>query len=216
MSDFPTVFEPKGAFTFLLARIKEYNLTTRKLGILPHLKAFIADPIIQELLDCGKDPTTVEPNNQTAEDLNIQSTLQSLTKAIASIQKQLKPHPKAQAAPPKKGSGANNSKLTKMYAAIISTCPPNPSLVVDSGPLFVAEKNWPTPGELCQQLNEMLCMTTLTPITLSAVRWTAKGNLVVTAGPNMSAHALQASASFISEYLTEITLLTLDNYILTA
>jgi hypothetical protein len=46
MSDFPMVFKPKGAFTFLLAQIKEYNLTTRKLGILPYLKAFIADPII--------------------------------------------------------------------------------------------------------------------------------------------------------------------------
>jgi hypothetical protein len=51
MLKFPMVFEPKGAFAHLLARIKEYNPTARKTDISPHIRSFLADPTIRELLD---------------------------------------------------------------------------------------------------------------------------------------------------------------------
>jgi hypothetical protein len=47
----PTVFELKGAFTYLLTQIKEYNLTIRKTDISPHIRFFLADLTIKELLD---------------------------------------------------------------------------------------------------------------------------------------------------------------------
>ena len=126
------VFEPNGAFSLLLSRIKEYNPTSRKMGIGPHLRTFLADPTIQEVLGTGKDPApqpSVPPINPESE---IQVTLKSLSKAIQDIQKKLSNPPTlAKASSTAKCAGAITTQPRKTYLAIAGSRPPNPSLVVD-------------------------------------------------------------------------------------
>ena len=58
------------------------------------------------------------------------------------------------------------------------------------------------PEVLCQALNKDL--TTLTPpqVQLVTIRWTAKGNLVITGGPAVTPHTLQLAAPHISASLS--------------
>jgi hypothetical protein len=150
MLKIPTVFEPKGAFTFLLACIKEYNPAHRKTGIGPHIKSFLADPTIKELLDNSQAPaapamhTSQEPGN------DIQAALKMLTIAINNIQHKLSTPPKQQPAPTtvKCGKGLSNTP-TEKYSAIAGTRPPNPSLVVDLAHLKLADEDWPKPEIVC-------------------------------------------------------------------
>jgi hypothetical protein len=120
MSNTLTVFKPKGAISFLLSHIKEYNPTAQKLGILPHLKSFIADPTIQELLNDSQNPAASANNSTHAKDNDIQSTLSSLSKAITSIQKQLTTPPKSKANTLAKENNVNSKKTPKTYTAIVS------------------------------------------------------------------------------------------------
>jgi hypothetical protein len=213
MSNIPTVFKPKEAFSFLLSRIKEYNPNSRKTGILPHLKSFLADTTIQDLLCEGKDPALPANTSPIAPDDDIRSTLQSLSKAISSIQRQLSTTPKPKAATPDKGNKANGKKTPpKTYAAIAGARPPNPSLVVDSAKFFEAEKNRLAPGELCGLINERLRSLSQTPVIVAAVRWTSKGNLVVTGGPNTTPHSLQTVSAYISDYMSELARLPTHEY----
>jgi len=181
MSKTPTVFEPKGAFTYLLARIKEYNPTARKTDISPHIRSFLADPTIKELLDGSQAPAAaVAPATQLPGD-EIQATLNALSLAITSIQKKLaEPHKQQQSAPPtaKRGAGPSTT-ASKKYLAIAGTRPPNPSLVVDLAHLKITDENWPKPEDICQTLNKRLGEVTPPQVSLAAVRWTVKGNLVI-------------------------------------
>ena len=85
MSKIPMVIKPTEAFSSLLCHIKEHSPTSRWVNILPHLKSFLADPIIQEVLEASQMPAKTPDNNQQAQSTNIHGTLQSLSKAIANI-----------------------------------------------------------------------------------------------------------------------------------
>jgi hypothetical protein len=156
MSKIPTVFEPKGVFAFILARIKEYNPAERKSGISPHIKSFLADPIIKDLLDDSQAPaapsmhTSQEPGN------DIQAALKSLTVVINNIQHKLSNPPKQQTAPTavKRGKGPSTTP-TEKYSAIAGARPPNPSLVVDLMHLKVAEEDRPKPEIICQTVTPL-------------------------------------------------------------
>jgi hypothetical protein len=167
MSNIPTVFEPKGAFSFLLSRIKEYNPTSRQTGILPHLKSFLADPIISELLKSNK-PTPAD--STTPPTAQIMSTLSSLTRAVSSIQKQLNTHPKdkAMAVPMKAANPASTPHKT--YLAIAGSRPPNPSLVVTLDGYIFEEGTRPSPGAVCDILNTKLATISPPQAFLATVR----------------------------------------------
>jgi hypothetical protein len=173
MSKIPTVFEPKGAFSFLLSCIKEYNPLSRKSGILPHLLTFIADPIIQELLNSNKDPTTPAPSGPQTQITGIQSTLSSLSKAISSIQKQLNTNSKTKATAPTKGKDGKTKPPQKTYLAIAGARPPNPSLVVDLAHLGLVDEDRPRPEVICSTLNVKLSALTPPQAMLAAIRWIA-------------------------------------------
>ncbi|KAH8984158.1 hypothetical protein EDB86DRAFT_3084709 [Lactarius hatsudake] len=97
--------------------------------------------------------------------------------------------------------------------------PPAPALAtVSSGPVRTpAPPARPTPppastpsfaSELVTHLNAVLASEGH-PVTLSAARWTAKNNLVVTAGPDTTAHHLAAASHLISDSLA--TFLSADS-----
>ena len=91
----------------------------------------------------------------------------------------------------------------KTYLAIAGSRPPNPSLVVDLGVLKITDHNHPQPETICESLNKELSETSPTHIKLATVRWTAKGNLVITGAPSTTASSLQAAAPHISSILTK-------------
>ncbi|KAH8977429.1 hypothetical protein EDB86DRAFT_2837867 [Lactarius hatsudake] len=90
--------------------------------------------------------------------------------------------------------------------------PARPSLVVSlqtpvaGGPKPLAVRCGPQ--ELVAHLNAVLASEGC-PVTLSAARWTAKNNLVVTAGPDTMAHHLTSASHLISDSLA--TFLSADN-----
>jgi hypothetical protein len=84
--------------------------------------------------------------------------------------------------------------------------------VLATGKTYAAEKNRPNPGELCQHINDRLQATTQTPVTIIAIRWTAKSNMVIMGGPNTTPSTLQTAAPFITEIITDITQLPPDQY----
>ncbi|KAH8996078.1 hypothetical protein EDB86DRAFT_2829219 [Lactarius hatsudake] len=96
--------------------------------------------------------------------------------------------------------------------ATMAKTPARPSLVVSlqtpaaGGPKPLAVRRGPQ--ELVAHLNAVLASEGR-PVTLSAARWTAKNNLVVTAGPDTMAHHLTAASHLISDCLA--TFLSADN-----
>jgi hypothetical protein len=155
MSKIPMVFEPKGAFTFILACIKEYNPTERKTGIGLHIKSFLADPTIKELLNNSQAPTAPTTHISQEPGNDIQATLKSLTIVINNIQHKLSNPPKQQTAPTtvKRSKGPSTTPIEK-YLAIARARLPNPSLVVNLAHLEVADENWPKLEIICHTLNE--------------------------------------------------------------
>ncbi|KAH8982247.1 hypothetical protein EDB86DRAFT_3086316 [Lactarius hatsudake] len=114
-----------------------------------------------------------------------------------------KPAPPARPTPPP----ASTPSFASMAKA-----PARPSLVVSlqstvaGGPKPLAVRRGPQ--ELVTHLNAVLASEGH-PVTLSAARWTAKNNLVVTAGPDTMAHHLAATSHLISDSLA--TFLSADN-----
>jgi hypothetical protein len=199
MSNIPMVFEPKGAFSLLLSHIKEYSPTSRQTVILPHLKAFLSNPVISDLLKSKKPiaASSIPPHTT-----NIASTLSSLTKAVSSIQKQLNTHLKdnAKAAPKKTANPA--STTCKTYLAIARSRPPNPSLVVMLDGYVFKEGTRPSPGAICNIINEGLANIFPPQAFLATTRWTGHGNLVVTGDQYATLKSLQSAAPHISTTLT--------------
>ncbi|KAH8982131.1 hypothetical protein EDB86DRAFT_2834528 [Lactarius hatsudake] len=101
---------------------------------------------------------------------------------------------------------------TKPSFASMAKTPARPSLVVSlqpsvvGGPKPLAVRR--SPQELVAHLNAVLALEDH-QVTLSAARWTAKNNLVVTAGPDTSAHHLTSASHLISDSLA--TFLSADN-----
>ncbi|KAH8978112.1 hypothetical protein EDB86DRAFT_3155437 [Lactarius hatsudake] len=97
------------------------------------------------------------------------------------------------------------------FASMAKT-PARPSLVVSlqtpeaGGPKPLAVRRGPQ--ELVAHLNAVLASEGHA-VTLSAAQWTAKNNLVVTAGPDTTAHHLAAASHLISDSLA--TFLSADN-----
>ncbi|KAH9163145.1 hypothetical protein EDB89DRAFT_2079118 [Lactarius sanguifluus] len=93
---------------------------------------------------------------------------------------------------------------SKPSFATMAKTPARPSLVVSLHPP-VAGSPPPTavrrsPQELVEHLNAVLALEGH-QVTLSAARWTARSNLVVTAGPDTTAHHLTATSHSISNCL---------------
>ncbi|KAH8979388.1 hypothetical protein EDB86DRAFT_3088991 [Lactarius hatsudake] len=112
-------------------------------------------------------------------------------------------------APPTRPTPPPASKPS--FASMAKT-PAWPSLVVSlqspvaGGPKPLAVRCGPQ--ELVTHLNAVLASEGHS-VTLSAARWTAKNNLVVTAGPDTTAHHLAAASHLISDCLA--TFLSADN-----
>ena len=206
MSEIPTLGGPGKAFQNILNTIIATEPHRRIPLIREHLLKFISHPVIKEIVGDSPDPAT--PHNDTANNLDlqkIQDTLTSLTKAIDSLKKAPSPPNNRSAPKASKAKGvAPSPPNQRTYLAIAGSRPPNPSLVVDLDKYGIGKDDRVKPESLCQSLNEKLAAITPPQIQLVAVRWTAKGNLVVTGGPAATPQSLQTAAPHIGAIISLI------------
>ncbi|KAH9169028.1 hypothetical protein EDB89DRAFT_2073447 [Lactarius sanguifluus] len=94
---------------------------------------------------------------------------------------------------PPKPTFASMAKSPACPSLVVSLCPP----VAGSPPPAAVRRS---PQELVEHLNAVLSSEGHA-VTLSAARWTAKNNLVVTAGPDTTAHHLASASHSISDCL---------------
>ncbi|KAH8979842.1 hypothetical protein EDB92DRAFT_1954587 [Lactarius akahatsu] len=110
--------------------------------------------------------------------------------------------PKASAPVPKAPKPTSVPTPSPSYTSAARK-PVRPSLIVtrkhtdEMAPLAICH----SPSAICAHLNAALASST-PQVTLSAARWTKNNNLVVTAGPDTTAHQLNSAAAFISDTLS--------------
>jgi len=201
MSNFPMIEDPKRAVENLLNSIISLNPAQRKASILPLLTDFLAHPIIKPILDPGQAPAMTQASPPNKDLLQIHQTLSSLSKAIENIQKKFTP-PSNNPPPPPAQRGKDKAHTSPCtYLAVAGSRPPNPSIVVDLanlGDQIVVE---PWPDIICRTLNQRLQDITLPQVHLAAVRWTQKGNLVITRAHPSTPQTLHAAVPHIMTLL---------------
>ena len=140
--------------------------------------------------------TPIHPSTKQDELKQIQNTLQALSRAVTGLQKK--------ASPPSKPPLPTNLNPSPSYASKAATKPSNPSIVVVLSHL-PADHNlrWSRPSEIYTTINNALSVTPHHQVHVSAVRWTTKGNLIVTGGHMTMAHQLQLTSPIIAKALTE-------------
>ncbi|KAH9059078.1 hypothetical protein EDB87DRAFT_1685032 [Lactarius vividus] len=114
------------------------------------------------------------------------------TPAAAPPAKATPPTPPAKPTPPPCSSFASAVKLPARPSLVVTPC----CTAGSSAPAAVHS----TPQELIAHLNSVL-LEGGHPVMLSAARWTAKNNLVLTAGPDTTAHHLNSASHIISDSL---------------
>jgi len=194
---------PKAAFDFILNAIIATVPSKREALVKPQLLAFIAHPIIKELISQGKTPAPTDATQPAALELKqIQDTLSSLSKAMERLSKGNPPsnNPSPKARKKQKG-GESKQQPQRTYSAVAGSRAPNPSLVVDLAHLEFPDGNRPRPENICEVLNKKLGEVSPPQAQLAAVRWTAKGNLIITAGPSSSPVSLLSAAPHINAIL---------------
>jgi len=207
MSKFPTAVKPfatpQEAFDNLLTNIIATSPPKRETLIKPYLCTFIAHPIIKQLLEHSEDPAPVKVTAATNPDLKqIQDSLSALSKAVDCLSKGNAPAKKPPNAHKTQKSRDTSQKTQRTYSAVAESSPPNPSLVADLAHLDFPDRSRPRPELICATLNKKLGEVSPPQVQLAAVRWTAKGNLVIIAGPSSTPASLLAAAPHINTILT--------------
>ena len=210
-SKFPTrtVGSPNEALDFVLSSIISASPEIREAKVKPYLRTFLSHPVIKELL--GHDEAPVQASNPPAnlELQQIQDSLKSLSKAIENLKRD-NPPSKIPTKPSrnKQQSGERSKHAQHTYSAVAGSRPPNPSLVVDLAHLDLPAESRPRPEYICDTLNKKLGEVTPPQAQLAAARWTAKGNLVITAGPASTPASLLSAAPHINAILSTTLKLT--------
>jgi hypothetical protein len=136
----------------------------------------------------------IQPSSNTEELKQIQTSIQALSRVVNGLQKK--------ATPPSKTPQPANP--IPSYTSKASAKPANPSLVITLSHLAShADFTRPQPVEICSILNDALTVTPHNQVHVSAVRWTAKGNLVVTGGHMTTAQQLQIASPLIAKAFTD-------------
>ncbi|KAI9450683.1 hypothetical protein BJY52DRAFT_1227092 [Lactarius psammicola] len=148
-------------------------------------------------------PSTILPSHILKDVRDIKTSIMALQKAIAAGPQPSKPPTDSK--PPKsrttetagKASGQTISSFAKVAAL-----PPRPSVVVN-----LSNSDWdgarPSTAELCEGINSALSLAQIDQVRISAARWTARGNLILTGSPNTTAQNLQLATPTIRQHLAE-------------
>lgn len=122
-----------------------------------------------------------------------------LNKAVNSLQKaSATPSGKAK---PTKGDAQHANKTAPTYSAIAEARPMNTSSILDLAQTQTTHAFRPRPVEICKLINDAL-LSSPHQVCISAISWTAKGNLVVFRGHDTLLQHLQLAAPVISQTFT--------------
>jgi len=197
MSNIPM---PSQAFEKILDMIICTKLHIWLAKVKPHLLTFISYPTIKELIGQSDTPAPPTVNNTPNLELQkIQDSLMQLSKAVEALKKA--PPLSNKDTTPSKSKQKSSAPLKNQpctFSAVARAWPPNPSLLVDLATLGIKKESWVKLEILCYALNKELVAVTPPQVQLVAIRWTVKGNLVITGGPATTPHTLQLAAPYIS------------------
>jgi hypothetical protein len=143
-----------------------------------------------------------QPDSNNPELAKIQETLTQLSKAVDTLKKGITTSSEKAGPCVKQKASVASKPATHTHSVVAGSRPPNPSLVVDLAHLGVNASNRVKLEIICCTLNKGLGRITPPQVQLATIRWTAKGNLVVTGGPFSSPQSLQMAAPHISAILT--------------
>ncbi|KAF8483156.1 hypothetical protein F5888DRAFT_1776445 [Russula emetica] len=137
-----------------------------------------------------------QPPSTDEELKKIQTSLQALSRAVTGLQNK-------KGLPPSKPSTQPKTS-PPTYASKASSKPSNPSLVITLSHI-TGNTNFrrPRPEEICSSINNALTATPHNQVHVTAARWTAKGNLVVTGGHLTTAQQLQLASPIITSAFKE-------------
>ena len=196
MSNFPMGpirgFDPQWAFSEILTCIKRHPPSLIKSDFEPHLRSFLSDPTIASMLSTSEAPANTLAPSHSVELSEICNTLSSLTEAISTLQKKTN-HP------------------AKSLQTATATKTPNHSLVISLNGA-IPEGNQQQLEVICELLNSGISKVAgYAPMQFVAARWTAKGNLVLTASTNTPLHFLRQNTTTISKLVVQTLQLPLPS-----
>jgi hypothetical protein len=152
-------------------------------------------------------PTSSTAHSQTTPSVSseikeIKSSIQALSRAMASLHKKANPPSKKPTAPNVSAKGTTPNP-TQTYSAVAGSRPPNPSIMVDLAHMGIAPQDWPKLDKVCDIITKALNNSPFQQVQIAAARWTAKGNLIVTGGHTVTAQILHTTSHLISEAIAK-------------
>lgn len=171
--------------------------------------SFLTSPTTIKVL--GFDPTAQPHNTPTSdplckEILNMKESIATLSKAVHSLQPkvmakttQTHPNPAITTSSNPKTKGMVKGKRNPPTYATQAALPPRPSLVLELGQAQIGSR--PSPATVCDTINKGLeGSLTHSQVHVSAVRWTVRGNLVITASADTSQYQLNSALMHVATY----------------
>jgi hypothetical protein len=162
------------------------------------LTEFTTNPRIKTLTEAPQSQKGTTSQSEHASKLvHIKTLLQLLSKAVSGLQKaNTTPSKKAK---PSRGDALHANKTIHMHSAAAGTRPMNANIILNLGQIQSAHAFLPRPVEISGLINKALLTSLQHQISISAVRWTAKGNLVVIDGHDVTLHQLQLAVLTIMQ-----------------
>jgi len=171
---------------------------------------FYAHPVFTLILGIpsqnSASPQTPQPLQKQLD--TITSSIQALSKTVEGL-KPFQPTHTAQTtpAPPSKKApqqGQGKSAITPPTYATKAAEQARPSLVFNFGARPISPEDRRPVSDLCQLLNSKLLTTQHALLRIAAAKWTAKGNLVLTASHNNTQLQLNLAGALLKKYVTDI------------
>ncbi|KAI0282648.1 hypothetical protein BC826DRAFT_1110719 [Russula brevipes] len=204
----PTPQRIAGSLVSIISAVQELlsSAPDTALELRPTFLQFYAHPISALILGLPSHstPQTSLPNQQQFD--KITNTLSTLMKTVEGLRAPPAAKPQKHDSPPMPtkatpaGTGKHSAPMPT-YAAKAAV-QVRPSLVYSPATSIHSDAR-PKPSEICHLLNAGLLKTQYAQVQIAAARWTAKGNLVLTAGHNTTQPQLQFSSALIKKFLND-------------
>ncbi|KAH9969933.1 hypothetical protein BC827DRAFT_1263099 [Russula dissimulans] len=204
MSNIPMVQQPREIIETLLHLLTCAKDPTTALRFSTSITTLFKNEAFLDLLSHNGLSDTQEvapppPNDNSSALDEIKSSLSSLAKAISGLQTPPPPPIKASKSTPAKKSLPPPPK--KAYLAIATSRTLNPSLVVTLSHIQTTPEDCPSLALISTTLNTKLPPLYSQKVHIAAIRWTAQGNLIITAGPSTSSKVLHKASPHIGSIL---------------
>jgi hypothetical protein len=168
------------------------------------INLFLNDPLVKAVIP-NSSPLNATPTKELnalqIRLISLENTLTNLAKATTEVRKEIKQQPTTTSQPTKAPTTTSKPVTTPPTYAAKAATPHRPSAVVGTAAYTWPDNHRPSPADICATINAALSHTNSTQVRISAVRWTAKGNLVFWGGANTMATQLTTALPHISEAL---------------